>query len=255
MKVIAHSLVKNEERFIWYALNSVIDEVDQIIIFDTGSSDKTVEIIKSIKNPKIRFEEKGSQDAKGLSNLRNEMLKQSSCDWILILDGDEIWWQGGITKTVNFLNNHQKIDVVANPNYMLIGDIFHYQEELAGKYKILDKKGHYNIRLINRKIAGLQIEGSYPDEAFVDASGIKVQEFTKDKIYFLKEAYMHTSFLCRSSKRKQTKFEIGTPFPLDFYYPEVFFKKRPAIILSPWKNMNSKEKIVSLSVCLQKKNS
>jgi len=30
----AHMLVKNEEQWIWYAINSVINRVDQIIIYD-----------------------------------------------------------------------------------------------------------------------------------------------------------------------------------------------------------------------------
>ena len=49
MKVWAHTLVKNEERYIWYAVMSVIDWVDKILIWDTGSTDKTVEIIKEIE--------------------------------------------------------------------------------------------------------------------------------------------------------------------------------------------------------------
>ena len=48
MKIWAHTLVMNEDRFIWYAVMSVIDYVDKILIFDTGSTDGTVRIIKGI---------------------------------------------------------------------------------------------------------------------------------------------------------------------------------------------------------------
>ena len=48
MSVWVHTLVKNEERYIWYSVMSVIDYIDKILIWDTGSTDKTVDIIKEI---------------------------------------------------------------------------------------------------------------------------------------------------------------------------------------------------------------
>ncbi|MBU1256082.1 hypothetical protein KKA49_00135 [Patescibacteria group bacterium] len=53
IKIIVHCLVKNEERFIWYAIKSVLPFVDKIMVWDTGSTDKTIQIIKSIKSKKI----------------------------------------------------------------------------------------------------------------------------------------------------------------------------------------------------------
>ena len=44
----AHMMLCNEERWCWYAIMSVIDHVDHMIIFDTGSTDRTVEIVKGI---------------------------------------------------------------------------------------------------------------------------------------------------------------------------------------------------------------
>ena len=52
-------IVKNEDQWIWYAIASVIDYASKLIIFDTGSRDKTVEIIKSFKSSKIIFKQKG----------------------------------------------------------------------------------------------------------------------------------------------------------------------------------------------------
>ena len=115
---------------------------------------------------------------------------------------------------------------------MLIGDIFHYQEEKAGRYKIDDRMGHYNIRAV-RNSSGLHVEGTYPDEAYVTKEGIKVQDLPKEKILFLNKPYLHASFL------KKNKYEIGEEFAKDFYYPEVFFKNRPGIVPSPWKVMSS----------------
>lgn len=240
MKITAQMIVKNEENFVWYAVNSVISYVDEILIWDQGSCDKTIEIIKTINNPKIIFK----KASESVHILRQKMLEETNGDWIFILDGDEIWYESGIKHLVSSIQNN--FDCVVVPNLMLIGDIFHYQEKAAGKYKIGGKVGHYNIRAI-RKTEGLHIEGIYPNEAYVTKERIKVQDLDKDRILFLDEPYLHASFLKRSPKEgKKIKYEIGESFPKDFYYPEVFFKSRPDMVPSPWKTMSNDYKLRAL---------
>ena len=132
MKIVANCLVKNEENFIWYAINSAIEVCDEIIVWDQGSTDNTVPIIKSIENKKIKFR----QVLGDVSLARQKMLEETQADWIFILDGDEIWHDDTI-KNLRFSidSMSSKIDVITVPNYMLIGDIFHWQEEAAGKYR------------------------------------------------------------------------------------------------------------------------
>lgn len=74
MKIVGHCLVKNEENFVWFAINSVIDYLDELLVWDTGSSDNTVPIIQSINSPKIKFREIGNVDVKRLSEARQRML-------------------------------------------------------------------------------------------------------------------------------------------------------------------------------------
>src|SRR3990167_8885065 len=237
MGIVAHTLVKNEERFIWFAINSVIDYMDEMYVWDNGSGDATIKIIKSIKSPKIKF-----KDVSGIRPelARQRMLEGTKSDWIFILDGDEIWHDQTINNLQLTINNcRPEAEAVVVPNRMLIGDIFHYQEELAGEYEIAGKRGHYNIRAV-RYTSGLHVEGVYPDEAFVTKGGTKVQNLPQEKILFLDKPYLHASFL------KKRKYEIGEEFPKDFYYPEVFFKDRPAFIPSLWGGMSSGYKFRSL---------
>ena len=49
MKIWANTVVHNEENFIWFAIMSVVDYVDKVLVYDTGSTDQTVSIIKEIK--------------------------------------------------------------------------------------------------------------------------------------------------------------------------------------------------------------
>jgi glycosyltransferase involved in cell wall biosynthesis len=77
-------IVKNEEKMLAGCLDSVIDLVDEIVIVDTGSTDKTKDIAK-LYNAKL-YDFKWVDD---FAVARNEALKYSTGKWILYLDADE----------------------------------------------------------------------------------------------------------------------------------------------------------------------
>ncbi len=234
MKISAHVLIKNEENFIWFAINSILDYVDEVLVWDNGSKDKTVSIIESIKSSKIKFRDVSKIR---FEKARQEMIDDTKADWIFLLDGDEIWHDAAISNIKDqILKVGDKKDCIVVSNYMLVGDMFHYQEEKAGRYKIGGKVGHYNVRAV-RNFPGLHIEGVYGNEGFVNRDGVKVQNLPKERVLFLNIPYLHASFLRRTSKGKRKKFEMGEEFPYDFYYPEVFFRPRPEIVPSVWESM------------------
>ena len=245
--ITAHCIVKNEENFVWYAVSSVIDYVDKIMVWDTGSTDRTVEIIKEIKNQKILFEDKGPADLYKFAKLRDEMVKITDTDWIFILDGDEIWPKAGIEEIIDLITKYgDSKDLIVSPVKMLIGDIYHHQEERAGRYKIKGKMGHFNIRAI-RNFEGLRVKGYFGNEGYTDKNNTDIQNFPNERIIFAKNDYFHASHLKRSKKANlKYKYELGIPFPKDFYYPEVFFEPRPVIVPSPWKEMSHIYKIRAL---------
>ncbi len=77
-------MVKNEEAHLEKALESVAGAVDEIIVVDTGSQDRTVEIIRSFG---ARLYEHPWFD--DFSGMRNITLSYARGDWVLILDADE----------------------------------------------------------------------------------------------------------------------------------------------------------------------
>lgn len=249
-----NTIVKNEDVYIWFAIKSVIESLDKIIIWDTGSTDYTVEIIKLLQQEypeKILFKEIGPVDAKGLTQARERMLEQTNADWVILLDGDEVWWKKSIQETVNLINHKgESLYAIVTPVINLVGDIYHYQDESAGQYEILGRKGHFNIRAINRKIPGLHIKNEYPLEGFYDKDGVLVQDSGDKKVVFCAYPLMHFTHLPRSSfqennsqvmmRRKKYKYEIGKRFPVDFKYPEAFYESHTSAVLSPWKKMSKK---------------
>ncbi len=245
MKIITHVLIRNEENFVWYAINSVIDYVDEVMVWIMKSGDRTEKIVRKIENPKITIKLIDDSKPQNVSLYRQQMLDETKADWIFILDGDEIWWEEGVMQLrMEIEKAGNTKDLVVSPTLMLIGDMYHYQGKKAGRYRIGGKIGHYNIRAVRSGVNGLHIDGIYPNEAFADKNNVKIQDFPRDRILFLDSPYLHMSHLRRSSKDiKKIKYEIGNRFPLDYYYPEVFFRDRPVEVPFVWNSMDIKYKM------------
>jgi len=77
-------IVKNEEATLAHCLESVRPIVDEMIIVDTGSTDRTVEIAKGFGASVHHF-----QWCDDYSAARNESLKHCMGEWVLVLDADE----------------------------------------------------------------------------------------------------------------------------------------------------------------------
>ncbi len=77
-------MVKNEEEFLEDALESAKPWADELIVVDTGSTDRTVEIAEEHGATVSHFEW-----CDDFSAARNETLRRSTARWNLILDADE----------------------------------------------------------------------------------------------------------------------------------------------------------------------
>lgn len=77
-------ITKNEEKYLEGCLNSVKDVVNEIIIVDTGSTDRTLEIAESFEANIIKIEWPES-----FAKARNVSIANAFGKWILYLDADE----------------------------------------------------------------------------------------------------------------------------------------------------------------------
>src|SRR3989338_8344621 len=78
-------IVKNEEQFLEDCLKSIREVADEIVVVDTGSSDKTKEIALNAGANVYDF-----TWVNNFSLARNFALGKCSCDWVLALDADEV---------------------------------------------------------------------------------------------------------------------------------------------------------------------
>ncbi len=180
-----HTLVRNEDVFVKYALASVLPFVSDYIIYDTGSTDGTRDSLKNYK-----YETRGLQTPKSYVDLRNEMIEKTKTDWFFLLDGDEVWNKGQ-------LENYLKFTLSQPPNILAtflqtrncVGDIYHYRDNSSGHYEIAGKKGHLNIRAYRKT---LKWSGEYPLEKCVDTTD-------NNSLAFFDGFYWHMTHLKRSS--------------------------------------------------------
>ena len=77
-------IVKDEEHNIRRALESLKGVADEIVVVDTGSTDRTPEIVREYTD-KLYFHPWKND----FSEARNNSLKYPTCEWVLIFDADE----------------------------------------------------------------------------------------------------------------------------------------------------------------------
>jgi tetratricopeptide (TPR) repeat protein len=85
MNLTLCTIVKNEEATLSRTLDSVKGVVDEIVVVDTGSRDRTREIARESGARVYDFEW-----CDDFAAARNESLKHAQGDWILVLDADEV---------------------------------------------------------------------------------------------------------------------------------------------------------------------
>lgn len=111
----------NVQAYIGQALQSVFDQTVanlEIVITDDASTDNTVPIIKSFKDPRIRLTI--SQRNSGPSYSRNLAIQKAKGEWIALLDGDD-WWEKNRLERMLEVAEACQADLVAD-------DIYNYTE-------------------------------------------------------------------------------------------------------------------------------
>lgn len=248
--ITGHMVVKNEERWIWFSIMSVIEYLDKLIIYDNGSTDNTVHIINSICSneqykDKIIFEKKGETDKSGFTRLRQEQLDLTETDYFMIVDGDEIWWKDSIQEVKEIINRPNAPELIATRFINCAGDIYHYRKDSRETYHINDEIGAISIRVFSKSIDGIHCSGDYGNEGYVDFTGQPVQN-NKWVTVIQEGKFLHMSYLQRAGTKKQDKSVFSRSwkmksqnlwdyrFPKNYNYPEVFYLKYPDFVHTPW---------------------
>ena len=96
--------VYNREKTVKKAIDSVLAQTwkdMEIIVIDDGSTDKSAEVIKSIKDARIKYI---YQKNAGACAARNHGLDLATGDIIAFHDSDDVWHKDKLEKQLNKLN-------------------------------------------------------------------------------------------------------------------------------------------------------
>ncbi len=97
-------IVKNEEKNLRKCLDNIKDYVDEIIIVDTGSTDKTKEIAHEYTDKVYNFDW-----VMDFSEARSFSITKATNDWILVLDADEFIINFDKSTVQNFMKKNIKV--------------------------------------------------------------------------------------------------------------------------------------------------
>tara|TARA_B110000438_G_C15654896_1_gene581207 strand:+ start:124 stop:966 length:843 start_codon:yes stop_codon:yes gene_type:complete len=194
----------NSQKYIKETINSIIDQTYknwEIIIIDDGSTDDTSNIIKNYikKGVKLKY---FYQKNKGFAYSRNFAIKQSSGEWIAILDHDDICNKNRLEVQVKNIINNPKCNLFFS-NIEMFSD----NSIPVNKFnKHLEKDG-FNIKELNLSAVNAR-NNLIEHGCFITTSSVIFNKniigddikfddkyiFISDYIFFLNTSYKYNIF-------------------------------------------------------------
>lgn len=137
----------NGEKFIRIQLESILSQLgndDEVVISDDSSTDKTVEIIKSLNDSRIHLFENNSFHSP-IYNLENA-LKNAKGDFIFLSDQDDEWTEDKVSVCMEKLKDCDLVihdaDIVDGNGNQTAESFFKLNHTKSGKFYNLLKNGY-----------------------------------------------------------------------------------------------------------------
>jgi len=192
-------MTQNEEANIRFAIESVKDRFDQIIVTDSFSTDKTAEICKDYKEVEVyehRFE--------GWAEQRNWMLRNCNIrnDIVFFLDADEYIEEDFVAELRNILGSGVDFDAIFTKSYLIF----------LGK-RLKHAYGHPKMLRIFKK-EGLYFKG----EGAREYAFTRGHKYLGMKILFYHEDHRGIDFWIQKHLKnaaREAELILGTERPLD----------------------------------------
>jgi len=164
----------NREDFIADSINSVLAQTFsdyEIIIINDGSTDRTADIVKSIKNPRIKLL---STQRQGPYIARNYGIKRARGNYLAFLDSDDIWFASKLEK--------QMRTITATPDTALV---------FTNGYVFETDSRRYSLKLTHYSDQSRKLDKGYTEllkKNYISTSSVLIKKDVFEKLgYFLKE--------------------------------------------------------------------
>ena len=103
----------NQGQYLSQAVESVLEQTlksYEIIICNDGSTDNSLQVAKSYENVGVKII---NQVNKGLASARNTILMNSTGDWLLFLDADDMFLENCLEKISEAIERNPDADIIA----------------------------------------------------------------------------------------------------------------------------------------------
>jgi glycosyltransferase involved in cell wall biosynthesis len=172
--------VYNTEKYVAAALESILNQTFsnfEIILIDDGSSDTSLDIVRSYKDPRIRIVH---QNNHGLVYSFNKGVKLARGEYIARMDADDVCLPSRFEKELIWL--------LSNPKHGLVGTFFRYiEQETAAPLDVIQTSPLQHTDIMRMMyIVNPFGHGSvmYRKQAFLDAGGYR-KEYEPSEDYDL----------------------------------------------------------------------
>lgn len=181
----------NAEKFILFSLRSILDQSYnnfELIITDDGSTDNSVQIVKSLNDDRIKLVIDGKN--MGISYRLNQQINLAKGKYFVRMDADDIMFPERLQKQITFLENNPQIDVIGSSVVCIDDDnqiIGFRKAELVKNYSELFTKVLFNHPTVAGKIDFFK-KYLYSDELKgVEDADLWIRSFFESKFHVINE--------------------------------------------------------------------
>jgi glycosyltransferase involved in cell wall biosynthesis len=113
----------NGERYVKTQIASILNQLspdDELIVVDDASSDRTCEIIESLRDARIRLERHTSN--LGVLRSFDDAIRQAVGDIVFLSDQDDLWAVDKVSTTLRTFQSHPEADIVVSDATLIDDD-------------------------------------------------------------------------------------------------------------------------------------
>lgn len=114
--------IYNGEACLSEALHSVLAQTFtnfELICLDDGSRDRSADIVRAMRDPRIRYE---YQENRGLGAARRRCIELAAGKYVALLDQDDVWLPTKLERQIRFLESHHEYGLVYSDCLVIDGN-------------------------------------------------------------------------------------------------------------------------------------
>lgn len=246
-QLTVHMMVRNEEFWIWFALAAALDGCDRLMLWDTGSEDRTLDIAQSVADDRLHVERVAVSKSQRLCEVRNDMLDATETDFFAIVDGDEVW-PPSLWRQVEAHTRDPRCDAVVVPACYPFPWLGAFHTEGKDDHEIADVTGPYAARVF-RRAPGLRWRGEFGEDGLFSAGGTELTRGSHNWMRVVSEPFWHMTLLPRSPLDDSTFWRQGKVQVDDAdavvvdqitrdQLPGIFTSSLPAAVMDPFAHVH-----------------